>query len=75
MQIVLELESELPKPRLPKVLESPYRPALIKFLNLYAKDSVEHAMARVHDPAFWPLFRYILKSPDAGAKRSCFVQA
>jgi len=62
----LQLEADSPRTHLPMTLESPFRPPLIKFLNQHTKFSVEFFLARVSEPAYRSLFRYILKSPDAG---------
>lgn len=65
VHITMQLESVLPKFHLPRVLHSPYRTPLIKYLNLYAKEAVDFFLAHLTDVALRPFFAFILRSPEA----------
>jgi len=69
VKVTMQLEADNPRTRQQLTLDSPFRLPLVKFLNLQAKASVEYFLnpQRVSDPIFRPLFRFILKCPEAGA--------
>jgi len=72
----IKLELNLPKENrsLPKILNSPYRLPLIRFLNKYPSQSISYFLHALREPSVRQLFWFILKSDAAGPLRQELVE-
>jgi transformation/transcription domain-associated protein len=64
---VLKLEHNISQGHFPKILDSPYRPPLIKFMNRYPTESVDYFLTRLREPAYRQLFWVVVQSKSATA--------
>eukprot|EP01127_Copromyxa_protea_P022666 TRINITY_DN8267_c0_g1_i1.p1 TRINITY_DN8267_c0_g1~~TRINITY_DN8267_c0_g1_i1.p1 ORF type:complete len:3694 (+),score=584.33 TRINITY_DN8267_c0_g1_i1:40-11082(+) len=65
--VVLKLEANIPQGHFAKVLDSPYRPPLIKFLNSYPVEAVNYFLSRLNELPHRQLFWVVVQSKTAGA--------
>lgn len=59
VSLVIELERALPQGQYYSEINSPYRPALTKFLNRYATDAVDYFLARLDQPKYFRRYTYL----------------
>ena len=69
VQLVIQLELLLPGTQHQNGMVSPYRAPLVKYVNRYAKESVEFFLTRLQHQQYRQLFQAMLRSDLAGPLR------
>eukprot|EP01125_Pyxidicula_operculata_P020045 TRINITY_DN7318_c0_g3_i1.p1 TRINITY_DN7318_c0_g3~~TRINITY_DN7318_c0_g3_i1.p1 ORF type:complete len:2261 (-),score=569.45 TRINITY_DN7318_c0_g3_i1:97-6879(-) len=59
----------MPKPYLPRVIHSPLRLPLTKYLNYYPSESIDYFINKIHDKSTRQLFWSIMRTEEAGQLR------